>query len=131
MVKFKSLVAHLSFHPSDWMFELERDGIFPICHGYYNFKDNKFRSDNPFHIIGHCLQEKRVEHIVVKGRVILAGSLAIRRKCDLQQLRFHRLRVNHNVNAVDCSAVVIMHLRILGCHRDEYIPEHLLYLLVD
>jgi hypothetical protein len=72
-----------------------------------------------------------MEHIIVKCRIVFAGSLAIRRECDLQQLRFHRLRVDHNVDAVDCSAVVVMHLRIFCCYRNKNVSQHLLYLLVD
>lgn len=72
-----------------------------------------------------------MENIVIKGRIVLACSFAIRRKSDFQQLGLHRLSIDHDIDPIDCSAVAIVHLRVFGGDCDEHIPEHFLYFLVD
>jgi len=47
-------------------------------------------SDNPLHILRHSLQKQSMEHVIIKSRVVLAGSLAIRREGNFKQLRLHR-----------------------------------------
>jgi len=72
-----------------------------------------------------------MEHIVVKGRIVFAGSLAVWRKGDFQKFRLHGHRVNHYIDAVYCSTFLVMHFRVLGCNCNENVPQHLFYLLID
>jgi hypothetical protein len=72
-----------------------------------------------------------MEDVIVEVRIVLASPLAVRRKSQLQKFGLHGLSVNHDVNPVHRSAVVVMHLGVLFCHSDEGIPQHLFDLLVD